>query len=592
MIHLSGGNDGLNTVVPRSDTRYRSLRGALAITSPLALTSTYGLHPKLPSLKSRYDAGKVAIVHGVGQSNITDLSHFSSIASWMAGTAGTSRTTGWLGRWLDGIGDSDVGLRGVTMGAAVPLHLQGQRSSITAIDPLGDTYGADRSEAWQRSTYETIAAYGAGPTGKGVWADRIAVAGAESLDLAVKVQPSYQPKFNDNALRSQLTMAARLINLNLGIRVFNVHIGGFDCHEYQSEAHGNLLATLDGAIAAFYSTLSSSWNRQVTLMTFSEFGRTPKMNGSQGTDHGTSSVLFLIGENVRGGMHGEPPRLDRLNSRGDQAVTVDYRSIYASVLTRWLGGDATAILGGSYPELDLFRSSPGTTTYSPYSTTGAWVPFANPTELVAQQYLDLYGREGDSGGIAYWARQLTTGSRTIPAVIDAFLHSNEFGRAVAPVARMAVVAFGGPPPFDALLGWAAEIRAGATLAQVAPAMVARTEFTARYGALSNRSLVDRLYRDALGRAPSSTELSSNTSQLDAGTLTKAGLLAKLAATDACALYRRAEVEVMMTYAGLLRRKPDSSGWTYWVGKVRTGTSIQRLIAQFFNSSEYRRRFTA
>ena len=156
VIHLGGGNDGLNTVVPIGDAAYRSLRGSLAITSPLPLSSTFGLHPALPGLKARYDAGKVAIVHGVGQTTVSDLSHFSSTASWMAGTAGTSRSSGWLGRWLDGVPEAELGLRGVTFGSSIPLHLVGQRSQVTGLDLGGDLFGADRSEPWMTSVYTAI----------------------------------------------------------------------------------------------------------------------------------------------------------------------------------------------------------------------------------------------------------------------------------------------------------------------------------------------------------------------------------------------------------------------------------------------------
>ena len=150
VIHLGGGNDGLNTVVPIGDATYRTLRGGLAITNPLPLSTTFGLHPALTELKARFDAGKVAIVHGVGQSTVNDLSHFSSTASWMAGTAGTSRSSGWLGRWLDGVPESEDGLRAVTVGSSVPLHLVGQKSLVTALDLGGDLFGADRSEPWMR----------------------------------------------------------------------------------------------------------------------------------------------------------------------------------------------------------------------------------------------------------------------------------------------------------------------------------------------------------------------------------------------------------------------------------------------------------
>jgi len=591
ILHFGGGNDGLNTVVPIGNATYRARRGRLAITSPLPLTSSFGLHPALPKLKARFDAGKVAIIEGVGQSTVTDLSHFSSTASWMAGTAGPARTTGWLGRWLDGVTDSAEGLRAVTLGSSVPLHLVGQASVVTALDLGGELFGSDRSEPWKASVCDAVIAYGSGPTGKGVWADRLAAAGAISTRLAADLQPSFRPAFEDESLASQLTLVARLINANLGIRVFNVSLGSFDTHEGQLRQHQELLADLDAGVAAFYAALASTWTRRVSLVSFSEFGRRVEANGSAGTDHGTSSVLFVIGENVKGGFYGEAPRLDQLDNRGNARVAVDYRSVYASVLSGWLGGDASGVLGGTYPDLALFRAGPGATPPPPPTTTGPWQPFATPSDLVRQQYLDFYGRVGDAGGVTYWTKQLVGGRRSVVGVIDAFLHSAEFGRSVAPVARLALLALGGLPAFDDLMGWAAQVKAGASLASVAPSVCAKPAFASRYGALSDAAFVSALFADALGRNPTATERSSVLGRLSSGAISRPGLVVELVVRKDVEARWQPQVEVLMTYAGLLRRTPDASGWSYWVRKVREGTQVQRLIAQFFSSAEYRRRFT-
>lgn len=589
VLHLGGGADGLNTLVPIGNSAYRSLRGSLAITNPLPLSSTFGLHPALPTLKARFDAGKVAVIHGVGQSTQSDLSHFSSTASWMAGTTGSSRTTGWLGRWLDGVPESELGLRGITTGSSIPLHLIGQRSQATGLDVGGDLFGADRSEAWMSSVYTAVSGYGSGPTGKGAWADKLAAAGASSIRLAGDFQPAFTPELPNDSVASQLTLVARLINANLGIRVFNVSLGSFDTHDNQPYRLQALLADLDAGLAAFTKTLSATWSKRVTLMSFSEFGRRPEANASNGTDHGTSSALFVIGDNVKGGFYGEPPKLTALDQRGNPTVSVDYRSVYASVLGGWLNGDATAILGGSYPDLGLFSAKPGGAVTGPV-TTGPWVPFATPSDLVRQQYLDFYGRVGDPGGVSYWTGKLTSGSLSVVAVIDSFLHSNEFGRSVAPVARLALVCLGGTPAFDDLLAWAASVKAGTPLSTVAAAVCAKPEFTGRFGALSHTAFVTQAFTAALGAAPIAAERTDLVAKLTAGTLTRPALMADLVGRTASARRYQAQVEVLMTYAGLLRRRPDASGWTYWVGKVGSGTSVQRLIAQFFTSSEYRRRF--
>jgi len=591
VIHLGGGCDGLNTVVPIGNSAYRSLRGSVAITNPLPLSTTFGLHPALTGLKARYDAGKVAVVQGVGQSTLTDLSHFSSTASWMAGTAGSSRSSGWLGRWLDGVPDAQLGLRGVTTGSSIPLHLVGQSSQVTGLDVGGNLFGADRSEAWMTSVYTAISGYGSGPTGKGIWADRLASAEAASLRLAGDLEPVFTPELPNDSVTSQLTLVARLINANLGIRVFNVSLGSFDTHENQPYRLQALLADLDAGITAFHSSLSATWAKRVALMTFSEFGRRPEANASNGTDHGTSSSHLIIGDNVKGGFYGQAPKLDALDNRGNPTVSVDYRSLYASVLGGWLAADASSILGASYPDLGLFRAKPGGTGPVTPPATGPWVPFATPTDLVRQQYLDFYGRVGDAGGITYWTTKLTSGSKTIVAVIDAFLHSTEFGRSVAPVARLALACLGGTPLFDDLLAWAAAVKAGTPLATVAIQVCAKAEFTSRFGGLGHPAFVSQAFQAALGKAPTSAEQAELVAALTSGALTRPALMATLVGRTESVRRFQAQVEVLMTYAGLLRRRPDASGWTYWVAKVGSGTSVQRLIAQFFASSEYRRRFS-
>lgn len=591
VLHFGGGNDGLNTVVPIGNSAYQSARGPLAISTPLPLTSAFGLHPALPKLKARYTAGKVAIVQGVGQSTVDDLSHFSSTANWMAGTAGSSRSSGWLGRWLDGVPESAEGLRAVTVGSSVPLHLAGQQAVVTALDTGGDLFGADRSEPWMGSVYDTVTAYGSGPTGKGQWADRIGKAGAMSVGLADELTPIFTPELPDDSLASQLTMAARLINADLGIRVFNVHLDSFDTHDNQLWEHARLFQDLDAGIDAFYATLNPTWARRVSLMSFSEFGRRVEANASAGTDHGRSSCLLVIGDNVKGGFHSEFPSLGDLDGRGDTKVKVDYRSVYASVLTGWLGGNPTTILGGAYEDLQLFSATPGKVPVGGV-TTGPWRPFSTPSDLVRQQYLDFFGRVGDSAGVTYWTSRLVNGTWSISGVINAFLDSTEFGRSIAPAARLALAAFGTTPAFDDLIAWGAAVKGGTALATVAATVCSRPAFAARYGSLSDAAFVTAAYQDVTGGPPSAAEAADWASRMAAGTAGRADVLAVLVVTPQAVSRFRAEVEVLMTYAGLLRRRPDSSGWTYWVSRVRSGTSIQRLIAQFFASTEYRRRFGA
>lgn len=588
VIHMGGGNDGLNFVPPRDDGTYRDLRGSIAIAEPLALSSAFGFHPALGRLRTRYEAGQVAIVQGVGQTG-DDRSHFSSTATWMAGTASGSRSTGWLGRWLDGVPEATEGLRAVSIGAGVPLHLRGQQAVVTALDTGGGLFGADRSDPVYAAAYDAVASFATGSTGTGVWGDELATAGALAIDLAADLDELFVPLLPDDSLTSQLVLCARLINANLGIRVLNVSYGSFDTHDNQLTEQQALLAELDEGIDAFYAALDrDTWGRRVALMSFSEFGRRGRANASLGTDHGNGSSLVVVGDNVLGGFHGQAPDLRDLDD-GDPRTHVDFRSYYASVLGGWLGGDVGEVMGEAYEDLGLFRGTPGQVVAGPI-TTGRWVPFASALALVEQQYRDFLGREPDSSGAAFWANRLESRTNTISEVILRFLDSSEFGRVMAPVVRLALAALRTYPTFADLTAWTSASRGGTPLADIAADVVTRPAFVDHYGAMATGAYVDAAYRDVAGRPPSSSARATWIDRIDGATHSRADLLVALVGTADAERRFEDKVNVAMTYAGLLQRSPDPSGWDFWVRRTEAGTSVGGLVAQFFTSSEYRRRF--
>ena len=266
--------------------------------------------------------------------------------------------------------------------------------------------------------------------------------------------------------------------------------------------HADLLGQLDDAIAAFYATLHPDLADQVTLMTFSEFGRRVEENDSGGTDHGTASVLFVVGDQVKGGLHGTQPSLTDLDNRGDLRVQVDFRSVYATMLTRLARHRCHAD-----PRRDVRPARPvhqaARASRSPRRrrSPAPGRRSARPTALVQQQYLDFLGRPADAGGTAYWVRLLTTHAKTIPATIQSFLDSHEFGRSVSPAARLALACFGAPPAFDDLMAWAAwSVRAPRW--PRSPRRSARSRrSSARYGSLGDGAFVAQAYQDVLGGPP-------------------------------------------------------------------------------------------
>lgn len=362
VVMMGGGNDGMNTACPVGDPRYYDLRGWLAVDAAEALDigdPYVALHPSLVQLQARYRQGKVAIVQGVGDP-AADLSHFNSMAAWMKGSAVPGPpTSGWLGRWLDDLPGGPDTLHGVVVGSSVPLHLVGATTRATGLPESFDgAFGSDQSDPTNARMYDAVRAMAAAPTGRGPWADALAANGRDTMDLAVTVKPVYEAALPDGDLARQLAVCARLVNADLGIRVLSTGYGDFDHHANQAWYHADRLAELDRAIAAFYAELSPTWAGRVTIMTFSEFGRRPERNDSGGTDHGTASVSLVVGDRVAGGLHGEYPSLALPHPWANLVPTVDFRSLYASVLGPWLAGDPDQVLGGHYEDLGLFTGPP------------------------------------------------------------------------------------------------------------------------------------------------------------------------------------------------------------------------------------------
>ncbi|MEM9520828.1 MAG: S-layer homology domain-containing protein [Actinomycetota bacterium] len=352
-VFLNGGNDHLNTLIPFDDGAYHDARGSLATNVGAAQSVGEGLylHPNLPRLKDRYDAGQVAFIRGVGEES-DDHSHFTSMATWMSGIQGGVQPTGWLGRYGDGqalgsLGSVAVGWDGV------PLTLRGPATSAVALPPGGGLFGADRSDAWQRDAFDVFSDLGGQAAGKGIFGPFVANAFANAVDTAVEIAPAFNDNLPEEGLARELAVAAEVINLNLGTQLLNINQGGYDTHEGQRPDHDDLMAELDAGIDAFFSTLSPAFASRTAVLVVSEFGRRVEQNTS-GTDHGTAGLMMLIGPNVRGGMHGTQPSLTNLDNRGDMHHHLDFRSVYGTVLDTWLDADSVEILGRSYESLNLF----------------------------------------------------------------------------------------------------------------------------------------------------------------------------------------------------------------------------------------------
>jgi uncharacterized protein (DUF1501 family) len=355
LVGFFGGLDGLNTVVPYTDGNYYTQHGAIAVpaNTVLPLNGQVGLNPNLPYLKSLYDQGQVAVIQGVGYPD-PDLSHFSSMATWMYGRADTaSPTTGWIGRWLDGIGTNNL-LQAVSVGGGLPLHLVGATKRGTAVPEWGVGFGGgtDVHDLWM---YSAMREFSSTSAGRGSWHDAIASTMRGVIDVGQEIAPVFTDPLPDGDLVKKMAVAARLLNANLGLRVVDTGFDGFDNHGDEPTNLTERLQQFDAALATFFATLSPALRSQVTIMTYSEFGRTSWSNDSAGTDHGTANNHFVIGPRVKGGTYGQQPSLTGLQRWDRMDANVDFRSMYASVLDGWMGGGSTTVLGATFPDLGLFR---------------------------------------------------------------------------------------------------------------------------------------------------------------------------------------------------------------------------------------------
>ncbi len=361
VLGMFGGNDGLNTVVPVNDQQYYGQHRGLAIApeQTLPIDAATGLNPELTVFKQFWDAGQLAIVEGVGYPD-PDLSHFNSMAKWMAGSPTGIPTSGWLGRWLDGyIGGGKDLYAAAEIGQSVPLHLIGRAQRGTAVPAGRPSFGAS-TDAGDRKVYQGVRRLAAGDPS--TWQGRIGQAMIDQLDLAGTLAPLIPDRdaMSDVPLVAELEVMARLVNANLGLRVLSASWGDFDSHAGQPNQHPARMRELNAAVSRFFQVLSPAWASRVTIMTFSEFGRTSWSNDGAGTDHGTSAPHFVLGANVRGGRYGQRPSLAGLRRWDRMPFHVDFRDFYGSVIDGWLGGGASDVLGGrTIQNLALFARGPG-----------------------------------------------------------------------------------------------------------------------------------------------------------------------------------------------------------------------------------------
>jgi uncharacterized protein (DUF1501 family) len=324
LVTLYGGNDGLNTVVPFTDPRYHSARSNIALSSSqlLPISDSLAFNSSMPMIRKLFGHRKVAIVQGVSYPN-PNLSHFSSMAIWQSASL-TGLSSGWIGRWLDQQPHSPFNAIGV--GSTLPPAFVGDKTVASMVDVGGIQL------PW--GPVASVLPRLGDPSTSDVALEAAAATSITDLFSTAKRVGSHIPKSPSGSwIGQQLSLVSALINANVPTRVWEVNASSFDTHTGEVGDQNSLLAEVDAAIGEFMTKISAGdRSHDVTVMIYSEFGRRVESNASDGTDHGTSAPVFLIGNRVKGGLYGEQPPLKHLDENGNLRVTTDFRAVYGGLL--------------------------------------------------------------------------------------------------------------------------------------------------------------------------------------------------------------------------------------------------------------------
>ena len=367
VLQMSGAYDALNTVIPYNDPHYSDYRAELKVEPDqvLAIDDKVGFHPSMAPIKDLYDQGKVAVIQGIGYPNPI-RSHFRSMDIWHTAEPAKMATEGWLGRAIEELDPHKENvLTAVNFGRGLPRALAMPGVSVASVGSL-ETYGVltgiDGED--QRSQALDIFARMYSPMiGSGAANEYLSQTGLDALkgaDILTTAPQNYSSpvEYNGDQFSQWVKNIAQVHLSDFGTRILytGLNPGAFDTHANQSTAFPKLWSDVSNAVSDFYQDLKEhNANEEVVILMFTEFGRRVQENGS-GTDHGSGSVAFVMGDAVKGGLYGEYPSLeiDKLDE-GDLQWNNDFRSTYATLLDRWMGLDAQEILKGPFEQFDFIK---------------------------------------------------------------------------------------------------------------------------------------------------------------------------------------------------------------------------------------------
>ncbi|WP_241502275.1 DUF1501 domain-containing protein [Hymenobacter glacialis] len=354
VVQLSGGNDGLNTIIPYKNDLYYRARPTLGIREAqgiLAMEKDLGLHPALKGLKGLYDQGHLAVLNSVGYPN-PDRSHFRSMDIWQSGLSSDQAvSTGWLGRYLDSnCADCRHPYNALEIDDTLSLALKGNARKGLALKNPAKLHQLTQNRLLAKVSQQAAPAH----HDQVDYLYKTLAETASSADYLFEKSKIYKSAvaYPNSEFGKNLKTTAELITSGVESRVYYLALSGFDTHVRQLEQQQRLLGDLGDGLAALAHDLQqhNQWNNTLVLV-FSEFGRRVGQNASNGTDHGTANNVLLLGGGLRKkGVLNAAPDLANLD-QGDLRHQIDFRSIYASILKDWLGADDTAILGTGFERM-------------------------------------------------------------------------------------------------------------------------------------------------------------------------------------------------------------------------------------------------
>ena len=355
VIQFSGGNDGLNTVIPfRNDIYYKERPGlSIKKEEALQLNDEVGLHPSLTHFRTLHDKGNLAILNNVGYPN-PDRSHFRSMDIWQSASESNEIVqSGWVGRYLDAMCHGcDKPTQVLELDDTLSLALKGEQMNGLAFKNPKNLFGSSQ-EKFFRELSNNHEHHAEAPVDYLYKTMAETISSADYIFKQSRLHPTNQ-QYPATQLGQSMKTIASLIFSEINTKVYYVSLGSFDTHVQQENRQKRLFDELNGALKSFTEDLSQNHRMEdVLIFSFSEFGRRVAQNASGGTDHGTANNMFFISGNLKQkGILNELPDLSKLVD-GDLQHTVDFKSVYATVLNNWLGADQAKILKGKYQPLNF-----------------------------------------------------------------------------------------------------------------------------------------------------------------------------------------------------------------------------------------------